>query len=291
MKLTSYLLNVINLLRCRKVIRRARNLRFKYETAICALAKNEELYLKEWLDHHYALGFDHVYLIDNNDKPGLRAFLSDYLERALLTIVDFQGIRPSNQSAAYEYCLANYAKETRWMAFIDIDEFIVLNKDTSIRTFLERYVSFPSVLMNWIMYGSNNQVYYKPGGVKDRFPLPAKEGQAIESMNMCFKSIIQTIVYTTFTDCSFRSAHRWSFPLYNEYGKLVLGESSNHSANYIQLNHYWSKSYEEFINRCSRGETIGGNKNKMDFFRINPSSMMSQIEEYERQCKANKRSI
>ena len=140
MKLTSYLLNVINLLRCRKVIRRARNLRFKYETAICALAKKEELYLKEWLDHHYALGFDHVYLIDNNDKPGLRAFLSDYLERALLTIIDFQGIKPSNQSAAYEYCLANYVKETRWMAFIDIDEFVMLKKDSDIRSFLSHYM-------------------------------------------------------------------------------------------------------------------------------------------------------
>lgn len=176
MKLTSYLLNVINLLRCRKVIRRARNLRFKYETAICALAKNEELYLKEWLDHHYALGFDHVYLIDNNDKPGLKSFLASYLDKALLTIIDFHGIKPSNQSAAYEYCLANYAKETRWMAFIDIDEFIVLNKDTSIRTFLERYVSFPSVLMNWIMYGSNNQVYYKSGGGERSISFTCKRG-------------------------------------------------------------------------------------------------------------------
>ena len=291
MKITNYCLNLINMFRCRQVLRKAKDTCFKYETAICALAKNEELYLKEWLDHHYALGFDHVYLIDNNDKPGLKSFLASYLDKALLTIIDFHGIKPSNQSAAYEYCLANYAKETRWMAFIDIDEFVMLKKDSDIRSFLSHYMHYPAILMNWVMYGSNNQVFNKLGGVKERFPLPATEGQAIESMNKCFKSIIQTMVYTTFTDCSFRSAHRWSFPLYNEYGKLVLGESSNHSTNYIQLNHYWSKSYEEFVNRCSRGETIGGNKNKMDFFRINPSSMMSQIEEYERQCKANKRSV
>lgn len=291
MKLTSYLLNVINLLRCRQVIRRARNLQFKYETAICALAKNEEPYLKEWLDHHYTIGFDHIYLIDNNDKPGLRAFLASYLDKAILTIIDFHGIKPSNQSAAYEYCLANYAKETRWMAFIDIDEFIVLNRDKNIQKFLERYISFPSVLMNWVMYGSNSQILTNRGGVKERFPLPATEGQAIESMNKCFKSIIQTMVYTSFADCSLRSAHRWSFPIYNEHRKLVVGESSNHSTDYIQLNHYWSKSYEEFINRCKRGETIGGNKNKMDFFKVNPLSMISQIEEYERQCKSCERSL
>lgn len=96
------------------------------------------------------------------------------------------------------------------------------------------------------------------------------------------------MVYTSFTDCAFRSAHRWNFPVYNEYRKLVLGEACNYSTDYIQLNHYWSKSYEEFIERCKRGETIGGNKKQLDFFKINPISMISQIEEYERKNKSYK---
>lgn len=164
MKITNYCLNLINMFRCRQVLRKAKDTCFKYETAICALAKNEELYLKEWLDHHYALGFDHVYLIDNNDKPGLKSFLASYLDKALLTIIDFHGIKPSNQSAAYEYCLANYAKETRWMAFIDIDEFVMLKKDSDIRSFLSHYMHYPAILMNWVMYGSNNQLFNKRGG-------------------------------------------------------------------------------------------------------------------------------
>ena len=39
------------------------------------------------------------------------------------------------------------------------------------------------------------------------------------------------------------------------------------------LNHYWSKSYEEFVERCNRGEVIGGNKRYTDFFE-RPKSQM-----------------
>ena len=47
---------------------------------------------------------------------------------------------------------------------------------------------------------------------------------------------------------------------------MVLGETNKQSTDYIMLNHYWSKSYEEFVERCNRGEVIGGNKRYTDFF-------------------------
>lgn len=288
MKLTRYLLDLINMQRLKRCICKVKDKNYKYNTSICAIAKNEEPYLIEWLDHHFSLGFNHIYIIDNNDHFGLKDFLLDYLKEGTVTIIDFQKIKPSNQVPAYEYCLLNYGHESRWMAFIDIDEFVVLAQDKDINRFLNRYLKYPSILMNWVMYGANGQILRQKGGVKDRFPQPAIEGKRLKEMNQIFKSIVQPVCFLEMKDCAFHSAHRWSFPVFNEHGKMVLGEINKQSTDYIMLNHYWSKSYEEFVERCDRGETIGGNKKYTDFLFVNPESMVFEIDKYNEQKGINR---
>ena len=36
--------------------------------ALIAVARNEDDFLNEWFNHNLNLGFDHIYLADNNDK-------------------------------------------------------------------------------------------------------------------------------------------------------------------------------------------------------------------------------
>ena len=48
---------------------------------------------------------------------------------------------------------------------------------------------------------------------------------------------------------------------------------------------YHMMSYEEFVERCNRGEVIGGNKRYTDFFYVNPESMTAEIEKYDEQRK------
>lgn len=35
---------------------------------ICALARREHLYINDWVKYHIDLGFDHIYIYDNDDK-------------------------------------------------------------------------------------------------------------------------------------------------------------------------------------------------------------------------------
>ena len=37
------------------------------KSAVCAVARNENAYLLEWIDYHLNLGFDKIFLYDNND--------------------------------------------------------------------------------------------------------------------------------------------------------------------------------------------------------------------------------
>jgi hypothetical protein len=280
MKITTIILDYINSLRSSKLITDSLLINYKYNASICVIAKNEEPYFEEWLDYHFKIGFEHIYIIDNNSNNRLDTFLSSYLNRKLITIINYREVKPSCQDSAYCYCMLNFGSETRWMAFIDVDEFFVLKRHENISEFLKKYIKYPSIIVSWVMFGANGQLCKSSGKVMDRFPTPAKEGTRVNEMNMCFKSIVQTICYTSTHDCSIRSAHRWTYPAFNEKGKRVFGETSKQSVSYIALNHYYTKSYEEFLSRISSGDVAGFVKTKENFFAVNPLSMRTEIENY-----------
>jgi hypothetical protein len=101
--------------------------------AIVAIARRENLYVEEWLNYHYGIGFDRIYLYDN---PGAGdadlVFLKDrYDERLVLTTITGEG----RQSGAYKHFIDNFREETDWVAFLDLDEFIVLREDKTFRGF------------------------------------------------------------------------------------------------------------------------------------------------------------
>ena len=46
-------------------------------TALIAIAKNEQLYIAEWIEYHLSLGFDRLIIADNDDDLILSGFASD----------------------------------------------------------------------------------------------------------------------------------------------------------------------------------------------------------------------
>ena len=52
------------------------------KVAICIEVKNDNRYIREWLDYHKKLGFDNIILYDNNDSNGenILEVIDDYIE-------------------------------------------------------------------------------------------------------------------------------------------------------------------------------------------------------------------
>lgn len=74
------------------------------------------------------LGVDHVYLTENSDPPPeyLVEQLQDFVDEGFLTL-EFDGEK-ADQLNIYKRCMEKYNSKTSWMAFIDIDEYIVIRK-------------------------------------------------------------------------------------------------------------------------------------------------------------------
>jgi len=92
---------------------------------LCGIARKENLYINEWCKYHLALGFDHIYLYDNNDSD--YPYVGDCIDKELLdkiTIVDWRKRHDmAVLSKAYLDCYKNNVFD--WCAFWDIDEFLV----------------------------------------------------------------------------------------------------------------------------------------------------------------------
>ena len=214
---------------------------------ICAIAINENDYLDEWVEHHLSLGFDRITIYDNGsnvkwttDNPKVR--LRERLGK-------------EQQLPLYK----EYAQTTDsdWVAFIDIDEFIMING--TIQEFLEKYKDYSGIQLPWVMYGANGQYKQEPGRVQDRFTLISPN----QVQCYAFKSIVRPKDFIS---------------LYNPHDIQVNGQTILINKDEATLNHYYTKSLEEWTKKVARGriDVLAG----MDyyyFFNFNPDMTTDKI--------------
>ena len=95
---------------------------FLYDLAVVAIFKNEGRYLKEWLDYHLLAGVEHFYLYTNDSTDNYKEVLAPYIEKNLVTLTDVPG--KLMMYPAYNDAIDKYRFDCRYMAFIDLDEFV-----------------------------------------------------------------------------------------------------------------------------------------------------------------------
>jgi len=128
--------------------------------SICAIFRNEEKYLKEWIEYHLLIGTDHFYLYNNRSLDGFRKVLKPYIQQGIVTLIDWPDRIEkedeengflwalATQAAAYENAIHIRAKDkTEWLALLNVDEFLVLGERETIGEFLQDYGEFPAVAL------------------------------------------------------------------------------------------------------------------------------------------------
>lgn len=98
---------------------------------LIAIAKNEQLYIREWAEHHLNLGFDKLIIADNDDTFLLPEIIAD----PAITFEDYTGVERV-QSNAYTELYQKYRNDFDWLFFCDVDEFVMC---PNIKEFLDNY--------------------------------------------------------------------------------------------------------------------------------------------------------
>lgn len=97
-----------------------------YYLSLAAVFKEETKWLKEWLDYHILVGVDHFFLYIQDIDEELNKVL-DILRpypKRLITTQPFEYNKFDFQVKVYDLILKKYGSKTKWMGFIDLDEFV-----------------------------------------------------------------------------------------------------------------------------------------------------------------------
>lgn len=228
--------------------------------AIVAIAKNESEYIAEWVAYHQAVGVERIYLYDNDSTDGMKKQIQKFIDSGFVVYQQIHGA--CQQFNAYCQGLWNYGKECKYMAFIDCDEFLTPVKygDNVVEILDELFNRHPKaggVLVNWCMYGSSHLDKKPEGLLIDNFVYRAEIGK--EGTNVT-KSIVRP-------SCTLM----WNHPHYPIYGLSyhgidMKGRQNNGFWNEIddyhllKVNHYFTKSREQWIKRRAQGKAdLGAN--------------------------------
>jgi hypothetical protein len=101
--------------------------------AIVLIVKNEARHIAEWARFHHGAGVSGFFVYDNACSDGTIEVLRAALPETALTVIPWaqprfrtiRGREIHNQVLAYAHALMNFGPRFRWMAFIDVDEFLV----------------------------------------------------------------------------------------------------------------------------------------------------------------------
>jgi hypothetical protein len=156
---------------------------------ICAIAKDEDNYINEWIDYHLGIGFDFIVVYMNNWRYSGKPLPKN------VQLVPADG--EIMQLPAYNH----FVRETRgnmdFAAFIDIDEFIALRDDKNVKDCLRRYADTPGLFLNWINMGDSNKSFDgKTYSVIERFRLGGKQmdrlGKCLVNMRIADEKLLMT---------------------------------------------------------------------------------------------------
>ena len=231
------------------------NDRNKY--VVCTCAKNENDYIIEWINHYLNLGFDKIFICDNNDigNNSLYETVKEYVHKGVVEIFDCRHLSCFQVQFYSMFCTeGNY----KWCGYFDCDEFLELPAYFNVKHYLSKREDELCVSFHWVMYGSNGKIEKESGSLLERFKNPVSP-ITLFTENCFIKSIVKgNGVFNN--GCQFNGSHiPLTTPMYthNVAGYFKTNSTRHgyfppkYKDGYIR--HYYTKSFSEWINKSKRG--------------------------------------
>lgn len=236
----------------------------EFSLAVVAIAKNEAPYLAEWLSHYRALGVEHFFIADNGSNDGTQELLQTEAAYGDITWEEWlpEGMA---QISWYRECLNRYGPLCQWMAFFDIDEFLVASSETSVLSQLDQLLEprrVGGVAVNWRIFGSSHYQRMQPGAVSQRFTLASRMNRQVNKHVKCIvkpKAVRKAYVHAPELSFGYHYLTPGGERVQFIGGEAKSGRSEQVSSHGLIINHYNVKSQQEFVDiKAARGRANMG---------------------------------
>lgn len=232
------------------------------EFAIATIVKNEGKYLVEWIEFHRLVGCTKFYIYDNNSDDNSQDILNYYKSLGIVEWFPWPHITSWLNTQQLAYCHAIYQSrgKVRWLACIDADEFIFSPLNSNLTKILTDYIDVPSLVVYWTMFGTSGHVSRPQGLVTENYTLCMDVENPNNKYKPLLKSIVQPHRVKAVSNPHYFQTDAWPMLGFDENKNPVSKVCAVHLQKKIQLNHYYTKSEEDWRHRLTRPQTCLGNR-------------------------------
>lgn len=215
--------------------------------------RNQHADIGEWLAYHALQGVGRFYVYDDNSKPSLQPALQSHINSGLVTYhalgASYRETHPAPQNSVYDQCIIDYSLRHRFLAFIDLDEFLFLRDPniSSLPQLLREYEGYGGLGVNWVMFGSSGHARRPTGNTLANFWRCWFEGVGH----------VKTIANTAYV---WRAVdpHQFSYldakvTVDENFTPIVGHATASHQSARIAVYHYVIKSRQEYEEKMLRG--------------------------------------
>lgn len=218
--------------------------------SLCAIVRDQEHYIKEWLAFHRAVGVEKFYLRlnDCDDRTFEKIRELPFTDDVVVYHDHPKGSGEGAQPSWYRFVLREYGRFTKWMMFIDSDEFFFGTKEDHLPTILERYENYGGLAAHWIIFGHNKRL--TP-------PLLPKE-LSIESFSkrLFMSKVVKSCIQPHMIDherLGWHVVHTMATkkPIVTENFAAIQDNvnAENATADIVRINHYHYRSLHDYMRR------------------------------------------
>lgn len=237
---------------CTVATRKSKRRRYRFRPrpatfGVIAVARNEAPYLLEWIAHYRMLGFEQITIYDNQSNDASARILGP-LARAGIVNARFWLDRSNKQRRAYTNAIRRLRPFVEWCLFADLDEYLVLEPGIVLKDLLPTDLDVAGVGIPWRMYGSAGLRNRTPGLTIERFTMAAPTN------DRHVKSLVRL------RDVDLMGIHipkLFRGRLMDVAGATIAPATSGllprPSSGAARINHYFSRSWEEFESKRARG--------------------------------------
>jgi hypothetical protein len=229
--------------------------------SICSAYRDHAEYLREWIEFHRLVGVERFFLYDNESADDHLDVLAPYIGEGIVTVHDWpspasveRGVS-WNLIGAFDDCIARHGGESRWIGFLDIDEFLFAVDGRSLSELLTGYERWPGLSVSRLDYGPSGHEAKPPGLVSESYfrrksyP-PGAETVAKSIVNpsrvaRCFNA--HTFIYKD----GFAVDENEEALIGPPYRKIAA------STRTLRINHYATKSMEEYERKQEQWRAAG----------------------------------
>ena len=212
----------------------------------CAIFKDEAPYLAEWIEFHLLAGFEHLFVYDNRSEDDFAQVLAPYLADGVVTLTDWPEF--PGQLTAYDHCLRAQGGNWRWIAFIDLDEYVFSPELRPVPEILGRYEHLPGIGALWAMFGTSGHVSRPPGLAIESYVQRFIGRRHLRQ----FKSIVDPSAVT-------RAYGPHSFAFRDPAWASPVPRFAAWSE--LRVNHYLTRSEEEYRAKLATPDAFGKPRN------------------------------